>query len=246
MPGRKFAHAYKRWRFSQLCQPAAGARSVAGMFCFRQSGGHDVLIELSQRDYRMRVEIGHLYRNSPFNGSKHRKLTARSSRSRLPAKCLGPLNTCIGVLTLTLAAQAGPALEPWMDEMQLQAAFSGKTVRGYYVDGRGFSESYKADGAIEYQEYGKNGLSSHGYWSLRSGSFCTFYALPELNGGCFRVRQTSQNCYDFYYVARSEVGAEWLGQVKPDGAQPNKIVPNLIARAAATDRETTCSADMNV
>ena len=42
-----------------------------------------------------------------------------------------------------------------------------------------------------------------GHWSVASGTFCTIYD-DDPTGGCFRVQKTGANCFEFYFVARTE------------------------------------------
>ena len=126
------------------------------------------------------------------------------------------------VLTVQAAASG-----PWMDETQLRTAFAGKTIQGHYASGTAFTETYKADGGIEYKE---RNVEYVGHWSLQAGSFCTIYH-SDPTGGCYQVRQISANCYEFYFVTRTEIEA----------AERDLGRPSWTARAAVSDRDATCS-----
>jgi hypothetical protein len=113
-----------------------------------------------------------------------------------------------------------------MDEAAMKSAFGGKTIQGQYASGKAFTEVYRADGSIEYRE---RGVEYRGHWSLQAGTFCTIYH-SDPTGGCYQVRQVSQNCYEFYFVARTEEQAN---------SDPSR--PAWTARAAVADRDATCS-----
>lgn len=130
-------------------------------------------------------------------------------------------------LVPALVASPGFAFEGWMGEGELRSTFAGKAVQGHYASGKAFTEAYRADGGIEYSEAG---LVFGGHWSLQAGSFCTIYQ-GDATGGCYRVRQVSANCYEFYFVSRTEQQA----------AQQQFGQPAWTARAAVADRDPTCS-----
>jgi len=115
----------------------------------------------------------------------------------------------------------------WMSEAAMRVAFADKTIQGQYGSGRSFTETYRADGGISYEE---RDVAYHGHWSLQAGTFCTIYDTDP-TGGCFQVRQVSDNCYEFYFVARTEQQAAEQGPGKP----------SWTARAAVSDRDATCS-----
>ena len=119
------------------------------------------------------------------------------------------------------------AIEPWMDDDALRTAFAGRTIQGNYGSGKAFTETYKSDGSIEYSE---QNVEYRGHWSLQSGAFCTIYQ-SDPTGGCYRVRQVSSNCYEFYFVTRTEAEA----------AERDLSRPAWTARAAVSDRDATCS-----
>jgi len=130
----------------------------------------------------------------------------------------------IAVASVTLPAAA---LEAWMDEGAMRAAFAGKSIQGHYASGKAFTETYLADGSIDYRE---KGIEYRGHWSLQAGSFCTIYH-SDPTGGCYRVRQVSENCYEFYFVTRTEIQA----------AERDFGRPTWTARAAVADRDATCT-----
>lgn len=118
------------------------------------------------------------------------------------------------------------AIAPWMTGDAIRSTFAGKTIQGHYADGTAFTEEYRADGAIDYRERDK---TQAGHWSLQGNAFCTIYHRWA-TGGCYRVRQVSDNCYEFFFVARTEFEAA------------NRLTtrPSLTARAAVADRTATC------
>jgi hypothetical protein len=113
----------------------------------------------------------------------------------------------------------------WLDEAELKAAFSGVTVEGEYPSKREFRETYETDGRVDYRDGGRQ---SGGRWSIKAGSFCTIYDDDPL-GGCFRVQKAGPNCYEFYFVARTEERAE---------TDPDK--PSWTARAWRADEPAAC------
>ena len=135
----------------------------------------------------------------------------------------------ISALALALAALILPAraLESWMDEAAIRTTFAGKTIQGLYANGRAFTETYEPGGAIAYSE---KDVAYQGHWSLQAGTFCTIYD-SDPTGGCYSVRQVGDNCYEFYFVARTEEEAATQG---PGPAR-------WTARAAVSDRDATCS-----
>jgi hypothetical protein len=114
-----------------------------------------------------------------------------------------------------------------MDETAIRAAFAGKTIQGNYASGKPFTETYEADGAIIYRE---RNIEYRGHWSIQGDAFCTIYN-SDPTGGCFTVKQESTNCYEFYFVSRTE------GQA----ANNETVKPAWTARAAVTDRDATCA-----
>lgn len=134
-------------------------------------------------------------------------------------------------LLLSLAASAAPGAaddgsgDHWMSEADLARTFSGAAVDGHYRSGRQFSESYDAGGRVEYRE-GPEVIS--GRWSVAAGTFCTIYD-NDPSGGCYRVRRDGQNCFEFYFVARTEETAR---------VDPGK--PSWTARAWLKSSPSTC------
>lgn len=101
-------------------------------------------------------------------------------------------------LTLALSGAAG-AQTPYLSESEIRGAIVGQTLDGHYVNGLPWSESYLADGRLDYREASR---AARGAWSFRPGNvFCTFYdPSPEgsLGGGCWLVLKPSANCFEFY------------------------------------------------
>jgi hypothetical protein len=113
---------------------------------------------------------------------------------------------------LAPSAVAGPE---WMSEAAMRAAFIGKTLDGHYVYGAGWTETYTADGRLDYRESVRKGV---GYWLFRGRAFCTFYDPGQgLAGGCFAVLQPSGNCFEFYFagVNEREADRELSGESAP-------------------------------
>lgn len=129
---------------------------------------------------------------------------------------------------LTLWATLASALtEPrWMSDGDILERFRDATIEGRYADGRSFTERYAANFRVTYAE------ASHtlgGHWSVTQGTLCTIYDY-EPTGGCYRVSQVDENCYEFYFVSRTEDSAPGT-----DGT-----VPSWTARGAIQGRPSAC------
>jgi hypothetical protein len=115
-----------------------------------------------------------------------------------------------------------------MDGPTLIALFEGHSVSGAYVEGKPFRETYAVSGAIDYWD---SDVTTTGQWSVANDLLCTFYA--GLNGGCFRVRRISSNCFD-YYTATTE----------PPSATPPAETAFYTARGALTHLPSTCPVEL--
>ena len=100
---------------------------------------------------------------------------------------------------LLAAVPVAPASERWMTEEAMRSAFIGKTLDGHYGNSITWTESYLANGRLDYREAERQAV---GTWYFRGHVFCTFYAPPllhpPLTGGCWTAIKTSANCYEFY------------------------------------------------
>jgi hypothetical protein len=137
---------------------------------------------------------------------------------------VGLLAPALLALTPTLAEEA------WMGEVDLRAALGGKHIAGHYRTGRAFTEAYNADGSLSYNDDDRH---SDGHWSVLNGTFCTIYS-DDPSGGCFRVKRHGDNCFEFYFVARTEEGT-----AKPDA-------PSWTARGWVESTKDTCADGSNV
>ena len=120
----------------------------------------------------------------------------------------------------------------WMDSAALSATFKGQAVEGEYGSGRTFKETYTAGGNLAYQD---DMRASGGHWSVATGTFCTIYD-DDPAGGCFRVQQLGANCFEFFFVARTEDTA----------ADPKDGQPAWTARAWIANRTSTCKERVGV
>jgi hypothetical protein len=111
---------------------------------------------------------------------------------------------CATTLVAAIFVISGPAVALdtgiWMDAAGLAETFKGKELDGEYASGRTFKEAYNADGGLRYQD---DMRESGGHWSVSSGTFCTIYD-DDPAGGCFRVQKIGANCFEFFFVARTE------------------------------------------
>lgn len=142
---------------------------------------------------------------------------------------IGLLAGCAVMLAALEAAAVQPAASSetaWMSDTELAASFNGVTLNGHYASGREFTERYLASGRIEYTE---SEATVGGYWSIRSGTFCTIYDVDPA-GGCYRVHRESENCYEFYFVARTQ-----------EQAEHNPRPPSWTARGSVEGKSPTCT-----
>lgn len=109
---------------------------------------------------------------------------------------------------------------------EMKSAFGGKTFAGRYVNGDEFTETYWTDGGINYSD--KNGQAV-GRWHVSAQGFCTFY--ENMNGGCFLVRKSGDNCFDFFVVEDQDTGP------LPKGEKPS-----LVAQGWNPEKPSTCIA----
>lgn len=145
------------------------------------------------------------------------------------AFCRGAMSaTAVFASALVAVAYPGAATKSpaWMTEADIKTTFGGKTIQGHYASGTAFTETYHADGGIDYVERTR---SFGGHWSVQGEAFCTIYH-KDGSGGCYLVSQVGENCYEFYFVARTEY----------DAANALMIPPSWTARAAVSDRSGTC------
>ena len=88
----------------------------------------------------------------------------------------------------------------------MRAAFIGKTLDGHYGNGVTWTETYLADGRLDYRESARQAV---GNWHFRGHVFCTFYDPPLLqpaaDGGCWTAIKTSANCYEFYLAGLAPI-----------------------------------------
>lgn len=120
----------------------------------------------------------------------------------------------------------------WLGESALNQAFSGKTIEGHYSDGATFVENYGGDGRLNYKD-GKR--EEHGRWSIEAGTFCTIYDLDP-SGGCYRVHKVSDNCFEFYFAARTVEQAQ----------QTPRDKPSWTARGWVKGETSTCADNVGV
>jgi hypothetical protein len=118
--------------------------------------------------------------------------------------------TAIG--SLAVMALPTVAATTWMGDSDIRAAFAGATIEGVYGSGETFTESYLANGRIDYVEARRK---MAGQWSVVNAQFCTIYDISP-TGGCFRVARLGDNCFEFYFQSRDEQQA-----TEPDPGKPS-------------------------
>jgi hypothetical protein len=143
-------------------------------------------------------------------------------------------SSLLPIVALALAALAGQAIAqveaPWLSEAEIRAALAGQTIDGRYPEGETFTETYEAGGKVRYRD-GRH--TTAGRWSIIEGTLCTIYD-NDPTGGCFRVQRTSANCFEFYFVARTEYEA----------SRPRE--PDWSAQGWLSDRVSTCAVSDSV
>lgn len=150
---------------------------------------------------------------------------------------LKPRQNLIGGILTLLAAACGlvtpaAAIENWMQGHEIAEVFQGQTLEGRYASGKAFTERYQPDGRLEYLE---GGSVTGGRWSVTEGTLCTIYDTDP-SGGCYRVSRVGENCYEFYFVARTEAAAPG----------PENAVPHWTARGALSGKGTACEEPSSV
>lgn len=136
-------------------------------------------------------------------------------------------------LSLAIGPTPGIALaKEWLTAAEIQSGLGGKTLEGMYATGRRFTERYLSGGQLEYVE---SGVVITGHWSVTAGTLCTIYDTDP-TGGCYRVARSSRNCYEFYFVSRSEAAAPG----------PPDVTPNWTARGAVDGQTDACKEDAHV
>lgn len=153
---------------------------------------------------------------------------ARIRRAGLfaPAACAALIATALGPV-----AVCAPAVT-WLSDAEIETLLKGRTLDGMYASGRRFTESYLESGGLTYTE---DGVTLTGHWSVRSGTLCTIYDTDP-TGGCFRVAPMGANCFEFYFVSRSEEAAPGRPGGKPDWT----------ARGAVEGKAEACTEGANV
>ncbi len=150
-----------------------------------------------------------------------------NSARRMAIAAIGMV--AVGVALVPSRSAAGE----WMSEEAMRSAFIGKTLDGQYVSGEQWTETYTADGRLDYRESVRKGL---GYWFFRGRVFCTFYDPGQgLNGGCFNALQPSSNCYEFYFAGASEHDAD-----KESSRSAPGPLGSWVARAWRKGEPSTC------
>jgi len=127
-------------------------------------------------------------------------------------------------------ASSGALAILWMDDADLETTFSGKTIAGLYPSGRGFVETFRIGGRVQYQDDRRR---VSGRWTINSGNFCTIYE-GDNTGGCYSVRRMGKNCFEFYFISRTE------------NTKRRPEEPTWTAQAWLSDATSTCVAGSEV
>ena len=127
---------------------------------------------------------------------------------------------------------AVPSQPVWLNDGEILDQFRDATIEGRYASGKAFTERYAADGGVTYKE---PGVRLGGHWSVTEGTLCTIYD-GDASGGCYRVARVDTNCYEFYFVSRTEAAAPG----PPDGK------PAWTARGALRGKPSACRDEPSV
>ena len=148
------------------------------------------------------------------------------------ARLLAPAVYAVLIATALGPPTARAQTVTWLSDAEIETSLKGRTLDGMYASGRRFTESYLESGSLTYTE---DGVTLTGHWSVRSGTLCTIYDADP-TGGCFRVAAMGANCFEFYFVARSEEAAPG-----PPGSKPD-----WTARGAVEGKAEACTEGANV
>lgn len=136
----------------------------------------------------------------------------------------------IALALLLTAAVPASALEPggFMSRDQIEALVKGQDFAGEFEDATPWREAYHADGTLDYEARGEHWA---GDWHVSGEMFCTFYR-GVTSGGCWYVRQVSDNCYHFF-IAGFGIDEPTLNRSAEDREK-------WYARGYRTDASSTC------
>ncbi len=129
------------------------------------------------------------------------------------------------ILCAPWLSSRSPAISAWLNDAELQR-FSNATIDGRYANGKPFTEHYGSNGRLNYVE---QTMTLGGHWSITQGTLCTIYDV-DVTGGCYRVMRVDTNCYEFYFVSRTEEQAPG----------PNDGKPRWTARGAIQGQPSAC------
>ena len=144
----------------------------------------------------------------------------------LHVKALPALLSGLTAAVLVTFGTPSPAARAWLDGTELAERFGGATIDGRYASGKAFTERYDHDGHLTYTEHSR---ALGGHWSITEGTLCTIYD-GDTSGGCYRVARVAPNCYEFYFVSRTEDAAPG----------PLDGIPRWTARGAVQGQSSSC------
>ena len=131
------------------------------------------------------------------------------------------------VAAVGLTAGVALAIDGWLTEAEVRKEIVGKNLAGHYASGLKWSETYGADGRLDYKEPSRHAV---GDWSFTGDVFCTFYDAG-MSGGCWHVKKTGRNCYEFYSASRSK---------RPDTIEAERKQQTWTARGWRTEEPSSC------
>ncbi len=105
-----------------------------------------------------------------------------------------------------LASPTAAETGRWLNAADITYMLVGRDVVGQYRNGATFTETYRGVGTIEYRD---ETSSLRGTWTLKGNQFCTHYEGSP--GGCYKMRLTSSNCFEYWLVDAAGTPADaWI------------------------------------
>jgi hypothetical protein len=114
-----------------------------------------------------------------------------------------------------------------LGELEIRRAVIGTTLDGVFPDGVKWWETYNADGTLDYMH---DGLRMGGRWIIKGQVFCTVYK-DGADGACWRMKASSENCFEFYLTPPPAAGR---------GSPPPVRDSDPGAHAWRRDKPSTC------
>ncbi|MEZ5922782.1 MAG: hypothetical protein R3D57_00185 [Hyphomicrobiaceae bacterium] len=134
----------------------------------------------------------------------------------------------IGWAATGVGAASALDQDGFFGEDEIRQLVSGITFEGDFTDGVKWREAYHTDGSLAYESRGSSWI---GDWHADGELFCTFYR-GVIDGGCYLVRQVSNNCFYFYVAG--------VGLDQPSMTRSVEDRKTWYARGWRTNAASTC------